>query len=510
MKKKMILSLLSGLLLLPASVVYSANPSMPTDTKEITLQLNQSLAEINGKTVPLQAAPILINDTTMVPLRFIGEVLGAEIAWENTTRTITVTYESSTIQLVVDESMAIVKGQPKSLDQPVMMQNQTVLVPLRFIAENFNQHVTYDDRTQSIKIISNISNQQPTQKPQPKKLDKITVDNLTDGRDIGGTGTIRGMFGKIDLTSLVTDNKKNVYFLKIDPTLHDGFVIYRYDHETGLKGIPISEENFTFTYMNKNNTTKQFRIDNFRPRKLTYDETHDRLYLIGDSKDNEIKYVVYEVFPELKMITYQEQADTMNQERNFFTTVNGKEFYYSDLFRESIYMAQEGKESERLTYFTTDRSNNEMASVVKEGQIFIFDKNLKTIYKLTAAQLSKVADVNINERITSINTFNGNFYLATDNKILQLSVDGQVTNYVGLSDIVIYNSGVYNPITKTYDQVYGDRLPQKDLMDTEQKGGARPEPAKLTEFSQFAVDSNGNVIVLDSNWALRRINLFEE
>ena len=93
---------------------------------------------------------------------------------------------------------------------------------------------------------------------------------------------------------------------------------------------------------------------------------------------------------------------------------------------------------------------------------------------------------------------------------MQLSVDGQVTNYVSLSDIVTYNSGVYNPITKTYDQVYGDRLPQKDLMDTEQKGGARPEPVKLTEFSQFAVDSNGNVIVLDSNWSLSRINLFEE
>ena len=36
--------------------------------------------------------PIIVNDRTMLPLRFVAESLGCEVGWDNDTRTITITY----------------------------------------------------------------------------------------------------------------------------------------------------------------------------------------------------------------------------------------------------------------------------------------------------------------------------------------------------------------------------------------------------------------------------------
>jgi len=38
--------------------------------------------------------PIIINDRTMLPLRFVAESLGCDVGWVNDTRTITITYQS--------------------------------------------------------------------------------------------------------------------------------------------------------------------------------------------------------------------------------------------------------------------------------------------------------------------------------------------------------------------------------------------------------------------------------
>ena len=49
-------------------------------------------ATVNGKTVTLDVAPQLLNDRTMVPLRFVVESLGAIVEWEDVTQTVTIRY----------------------------------------------------------------------------------------------------------------------------------------------------------------------------------------------------------------------------------------------------------------------------------------------------------------------------------------------------------------------------------------------------------------------------------
>ena len=68
--------------------------------KDITIQLwiGKSQAKINGVTTLIdltntKVVPEIINSRTMLPLRFITENLGAEVIWDRTTQTVTITYQ---------------------------------------------------------------------------------------------------------------------------------------------------------------------------------------------------------------------------------------------------------------------------------------------------------------------------------------------------------------------------------------------------------------------------------
>lgn len=122
---------------------------------------------------------------------------------------------SDTIQLTIDHNVAAVNGQPVPLEQPAVMINQTTMVPLRFIAESLHQNVAYDDKTQAISITDKAPSNRGVQpaKPQPDKgkelvkLDKITVDNLTNGLD-GGKASLYDK-KTVYVVNMVSDKDKN-------------------------------------------------------------------------------------------------------------------------------------------------------------------------------------------------------------------------------------------------------------------------------------------------------------
>jgi fibronectin type 3 domain-containing protein len=63
----------------------------------IELWIDNPKAKVNGETQWIDpnnhdVKPIIINDRTMLPLRFVAENLGCKVDWDGTTRTITITY----------------------------------------------------------------------------------------------------------------------------------------------------------------------------------------------------------------------------------------------------------------------------------------------------------------------------------------------------------------------------------------------------------------------------------
>jgi hypothetical protein len=75
----------------------SRTAAISLDGTEVKLVIGKSSALVNGKSTPIDSTnpkvvPQVLNGRTMLPLRFVAESLGADVQWQGSTRTITVTY----------------------------------------------------------------------------------------------------------------------------------------------------------------------------------------------------------------------------------------------------------------------------------------------------------------------------------------------------------------------------------------------------------------------------------
>ncbi|RKN64445.1 copper amine oxidase N-terminal domain-containing protein [Paenibacillus ginsengarvi] len=117
----------------------------------IYLTLDSEQAAVLDKTnkrteYPLLTAPFLHEGRTMVPLRFIGEALGAKVGWGAEDFSITLSKDPGiTIRLWMNSTQAIVNGKAYELDSPPVMRGETAVIPLRFVSEHLNMHVYFDN-----------------------------------------------------------------------------------------------------------------------------------------------------------------------------------------------------------------------------------------------------------------------------------------------------------------------------------------------------------------------------
>ena len=118
----------------------------------IILTIGKKDADINGKTVANDVAPKIVNDRTMLPIRFIAEALGAKVDWIEESQTVKITAENIDISLVIGEDFATVNGEKIDLDSPSFIESDRTYLPIRFVSEKLGADVSWDDATQTVSI----------------------------------------------------------------------------------------------------------------------------------------------------------------------------------------------------------------------------------------------------------------------------------------------------------------------------------------------------------------------
>lgn len=137
-----------------SSATYKAPTATPTAAPTPTpiTTTNEVSVKINGNAVAFDVPPQIIENRTMVPLRKIFEVLGAQVNWEGETRTITGIKGETTVVLQVGNTKAFINGVEKTLDVPPLIINGRTLVPARFISESLGAVVGWDGTTRTVTI----------------------------------------------------------------------------------------------------------------------------------------------------------------------------------------------------------------------------------------------------------------------------------------------------------------------------------------------------------------------
>lgn len=108
--------------------------------------------EIDGKNVISDVAPFINNERTLVPIRVISENLGYNVNWDNNSRKVTVKNSDKTIELFIGKKKVNVNGKDNSIDVAPIIKNERTFVPLRFISESFDNDVKWDNNTRTVKI----------------------------------------------------------------------------------------------------------------------------------------------------------------------------------------------------------------------------------------------------------------------------------------------------------------------------------------------------------------------
>ncbi len=119
---------------------------------EVKIIIGQKTAWLDGKETALDVAPVIKNDRTMVPVRFIGELFGASFEWDNEARKVSFILDGTNIELYIDRKNATVNNKTIELDTaPVIVDGRT-LVPLRFVGEQMQASFTWDGEQRAVTI----------------------------------------------------------------------------------------------------------------------------------------------------------------------------------------------------------------------------------------------------------------------------------------------------------------------------------------------------------------------
>lgn len=120
----------------------------------LKLTIDNPVVMINDEAQPpLEAPPYISRGRTFVPVRIITEAFGANVEWEDSSKTVTITLGDKVVIMQVGNPEALVNGKKVLLDAPPEIRSRRTFVPIRFISEAFGAIVEWDAVTRTVTVI---------------------------------------------------------------------------------------------------------------------------------------------------------------------------------------------------------------------------------------------------------------------------------------------------------------------------------------------------------------------
>jgi S1-C subfamily serine protease len=218
------------------------------------------LISINGKVISFDVEPIEENGRTLVPLRTVFESFGMSVVWDGYTRTVTASNNNIVMRLQVGNNIALVNNQQVPLEVPPREVNSRVLVPLRFVGESLGATVVWDEKNNCITIKfdkNHIQTLNINANYQPSEIFKICNPavisiNLYDKNGTiysSASGVIIDINGKIATNYHVIQGAYSAKIKLADGTKYDVTRVINYDEDKDIAILQISGSNFPYIQM---------------------------------------------------------------------------------------------------------------------------------------------------------------------------------------------------------------------------------------------------------------------
>lgn len=201
---------------------------------------NEIQVEIDGNPIYFDVSPVIQNDSVLVPMRTIFEQMGYTIDWNEQYQVINGWNGSKNISMTINSYIAFHNSESVILNAPPILLNERTMVPLRFIAESTGANVFWDNDLQTVFITTNDPVKEDILEEKNPLLDSVVLisTNVTQGSGfilssdgliatnyhvIEGAGTVSIVFNNhITYTGSITvkgfDMTKDIAIIKIEKT----------------------------------------------------------------------------------------------------------------------------------------------------------------------------------------------------------------------------------------------------------------------------------------------------
>ncbi len=115
---------------------------------------------LDGKEIPLDVPGEIREGRTFVPFRAIFEALGADVTWDPRTRSITAVRGQDSLLLTIDSRVVEWRRSLIKVDAAPVIANGRTLVPLRLVGQALGLHVRWDGSTRTVHLETNPANEQ--------------------------------------------------------------------------------------------------------------------------------------------------------------------------------------------------------------------------------------------------------------------------------------------------------------------------------------------------------------
>jgi hypothetical protein len=222
--------------------------------KPVTVLLDDIAMTFDGTNAEIS------NNVTFVPFRSIGEAMGIDIKWKETTKTITAVNDvngaKKTVVLQVGKVNATVNGKTFKLAAAPYMKNGRTLIPLSFFSTQFGAQVGWNGTTRTVSIVS------PVRKMHLRGFYAISA--FSERARIDDMNSVAFGWLRVDSNGEIITNGKDYYWPKPAGDVTPESII----RDTAAKGIDpylmvySVDGNLELTKMLSDPTLRDRSIDN--------------------------------------------------------------------------------------------------------------------------------------------------------------------------------------------------------------------------------------------------------
>lgn len=161
----------------------------------------------DGNTIDFDVQPEIIDDRVMVPMRAIFETFGAMVKWDGDAQTITAKKKSKTISMTIGNTDMTKNDETCSFDTAPVIEDGRTLVPVRAVSDMLGLNVEWEDSDKTVTITTPTEEEDESWKENTGTINLDTMETTGDGVSVSDDIITISKGGDFEVTGTLEDGQ---------------------------------------------------------------------------------------------------------------------------------------------------------------------------------------------------------------------------------------------------------------------------------------------------------------